>query len=564
MKKALVFLLILALFCSCAVPALAENSVIRTNQNLTVDGKAVICEIYNINDSNYFKLRDLAFLLNGTGSQFSVGYDESSRTVSIVTGGAYVPNGSELVIGEDKASTAQPSSQALLINAQRRTDLSVFNIGGNNYFKLRDLGTALGFDVDYNDATRTMIVNSRSAQQKRELTAEEIYAKCVPAVFYIEVYDAYGDALCSGSGFFIDSIGTAVTNYHVIYGGHSAKIMVTNTDGSYRTYDVLGVSDYSEEEDWAVLKIDGSGFQWLEFGSPSTAVGGATVYALGSPLGLDSTISQGLISNPARMVDGQVYIQTSAAISAGSSGGALLNKYGEVIGITSAGFEEGQNLNLAIPIGRLSGIRTGEYVPISSTCIMPSGLLTADQYYIRMEPNDSVTDIITAVESNCDEATSVMFEIEDPSMLSCSWGTWTGDTIPLYIESGDVYGSTVVWLYYYTRDTGTVLAGDYIIVDVLAGHLAPSDAEDFDLTLEKGSSYTVDLVGYSYDGRSVYVHVYPDDEGIVSFAFGEWDGIHIPLTISADGSGCTYVNLQLLDAETDEELTSDYIFVEVP
>jgi hypothetical protein len=185
-----------------------------------------------------------------------------------------------------------------------------------------------------------------------ELTAEQVYAKCSPAVFYIEVYDKTGTITGTGSGFFIDSNGTAVTNYHVVKESSSAKITVSDTK---KVYDVLGVYDYNPDYDWAILKIGGSGFSYLSIGSEDSVVGGAAVYAIGSPLGLQNTITAGLISNAARTEDGVSYIQTSTAISHGSSGGALINKFGKVIGITTGGYGDGQNLNLAIPVTYISG-----------------------------------------------------------------------------------------------------------------------------------------------------------------------------------------------------------------
>ena len=135
-------------------------SVCLSPQKLTVDGKGIDCEKYNIDGSNYFKLRDLAYLLNGTGSQFSVGWNDQTKTVSITTGKAYTADGSELKTGTDKSKTAQISAQTILINGKVRSDLSVYNIGGNNFFKLRDLGTALGFFVSYDAAADTAVVKS--------------------------------------------------------------------------------------------------------------------------------------------------------------------------------------------------------------------------------------------------------------------------------------------------------------------------------------------------------------------------------------------------------------------
>ena len=139
----------------------AGPKVVLSPQNLMVDGVMKDVEKYNIDGSNYFKLRDIAYLLNGTGSQFSVGWDAETGTVSIVTGEAYTPNGSEMLVGADKSATAVPSSQTIKINGAVRADLSVYNLDGNNFFKLRDLGEALGFDVDYDAATNTAIVKSK-------------------------------------------------------------------------------------------------------------------------------------------------------------------------------------------------------------------------------------------------------------------------------------------------------------------------------------------------------------------------------------------------------------------
>ena len=139
----------------------AAVKAVLSLQGLKVDGKDIECEKYNIADRNYFKLRDLAQLLSGTGSQFEVGYDEATQTVSITTGQAYTPNGTELLAGVDNSATAQTSRQAILVNGEKNEKLTVYNIGGSNFFQLRELGEILGFEVDYDQATNTAIVNSK-------------------------------------------------------------------------------------------------------------------------------------------------------------------------------------------------------------------------------------------------------------------------------------------------------------------------------------------------------------------------------------------------------------------
>jgi len=178
MKRISGLLLAMVLLGALSVPCLAAK-VAPTTQKLSVNGKFVNCEIYNIDESNYFKLRDLAYLLNGIGSQFSVGYDHASQTVSVVTGGSYTAVGGELVTGTDKSASAVPSKQTILINGVPNSTLSAYEIGGNNFFKLRDLGAAVGFDVDYDNATSTMLVTSHgnAAPQKTAVGSPVEYSK---------------------------------------------------------------------------------------------------------------------------------------------------------------------------------------------------------------------------------------------------------------------------------------------------------------------------------------------------------------------------------------------------
>lgn len=182
----------------------------------------------------------------------------------------------------------------------------------------------------------------------QELTGEEIYAKISPST--VEVY-AESDYVSSlGTGFYIDDAGTVVTNYHVIEDCSSAY--VTTSDGG--THEVKNIIGYSEELDIALLDTSKTNSTAVEICSSVTT--GETVYVLGSSLGLTGTFSEGLVSTAERDVGGILYIQISAPISHGNSGGPVVNTIGQVVGIASAGFEDGQNLNLALPISVLDQI----------------------------------------------------------------------------------------------------------------------------------------------------------------------------------------------------------------
>jgi len=194
------------------------------------------------------------------------------------------------------------------------------------------------------------------------LTAEQIYRQASPAVFYIEVLDKDDAVVKTGSGFFISESGIAITNYHVVVGGSAMRI--TTDDGE--VLDVAGIYDFNRAIDAAIIQVDGKNFPFLQLADSSKLQTGATVFALGSPLGLQASFSKGIVSQALREVEGMEFIQLDAAISSGSSGGALIDTTGRVVGVTSATMTGSQNLNLAVPINLFAQLSRDKYVPLSS------------------------------------------------------------------------------------------------------------------------------------------------------------------------------------------------------
>ena len=207
------------------------------------------------------------------------------------------------------------------------------------------------------------------------LTAEQIYSLASPAVFYIEMYDADGNAIKTGSGFFISASGIAVTNYHVVIGGSSAKITMDNGE----VHDVAGIYDYDWKNDIALIQINVRNVPYLETADASKLQTGETVYTLGSPLGLHATFSRGIVSQSMRDIQGVKYIQIDAPISSGSSGGALLDSAGRVVGVTSATAVGAQNINLAMPINLVEGLSRSTHVTLKS-------ILVQTAYYEGFRP----------------------------------------------------------------------------------------------------------------------------------------------------------------------------------
>ena len=166
------------------------------------------------------------------------------------------------------------------------------------------------------------------------------------SVVTIFCYDYDGELAATGSGFVAFDGSTIITNYHVMTSAYTCKIS-TNQDISYEVSKILC---YSKEQDIAILQLaKDTGLQPLTLGDSSIIKKGETVVAIGSPLGIKNTVSTGVLSGRL-MEDSMDVLQFTAPISSGSSGGALFDNNGNVIGITYASYINGQNLNLAIPI----------------------------------------------------------------------------------------------------------------------------------------------------------------------------------------------------------------------
>jgi hypothetical protein len=185
------------------------------------------------------------------------------------------------------------------------------------------------------------------------------------AVVLVEMYDYKEDFIGHGSGFIIDVNGTVVTNYHVVKGVHSLKVILQDNYGQRTSYNVQTVVKGSEIKDLAILKIKNPyhrKFKYLKIAN-SLPKKGEECWAIGTPANPKymNTVSTGLVSNLA-LSNNPKLIQTTAEISHGSSGGPLINKNGEVIGVTSSGdgTEDGAraSINFAIWIGEITNLPT--------------------------------------------------------------------------------------------------------------------------------------------------------------------------------------------------------------
>lgn len=177
----------------------------------------------------------------------------------------------------------------------------------------------------------------------REKSFEEL-AQLASSVVLIGICDRQGKIIGSGSGIMIGEKGYILTNNHVASGGVYYSVRIEDDDYEYNTDEVI---KYNPVLDLAIIRIQRRLNPINVYNGSRKLVRGQKVVAIGSPLGLFNSVSDGIISG-FRKIDNVDMIQFTAPISHGSSGGAVLNMQGEVIGISTAGIDSGQNINLAM------------------------------------------------------------------------------------------------------------------------------------------------------------------------------------------------------------------------
>ena len=161
MKTSLAALLCTATFIAGTVPfASAADTVIATptrdmGQTVYVDGPRVYPTGYNIADNNYFKLRDVAYLLRNSTAEFEVGWEKSTNVITLTTGKNYTAVGGELNTKALSSAAGKPTTAIVKVNG-KKVSFDGYIINGNNYYKIADMAAALGFTADYDVPSRTV------------------------------------------------------------------------------------------------------------------------------------------------------------------------------------------------------------------------------------------------------------------------------------------------------------------------------------------------------------------------------------------------------------------------
>lgn len=162
MKKLWTMLICLALTAALAVPAFAaEATAEKSFQKVILDGTEVSINSYLINGTNYFKLRDVAAIMNGTCTQFNVTYNKSAARIELASKTGYAKQSGDLTALQDGKVSAKVTKQSLVVD-DKTYQVETALIGQNNFVKLRDLGKILGFSVEFDKSTKAIVIKTSS------------------------------------------------------------------------------------------------------------------------------------------------------------------------------------------------------------------------------------------------------------------------------------------------------------------------------------------------------------------------------------------------------------------
>lgn len=201
-----------------------------------------------------------------------------------------------------------------------------FAIEGTTYLPLRALANALGLEVGWDGATKTVLLNNSNT----ELSPTDLYNRCSPSVVHIETNTG------GGTGFFLEE-DIVATNNHVIKGAWSAT--VKTVDG--QIFNVIEVVAATENPDLALLRVDGKGTP-VTLNTQNAEMGSA-ICSIGAPLGIFPTMNTGIIANNRHTENGTAFYLSNIPFLSGNSGGPIFNNAGEVIGVVVGCVTDGSN-----------------------------------------------------------------------------------------------------------------------------------------------------------------------------------------------------------------------------
>lgn len=252
-----------------------------------------------------------------------------------------------------------------------------------------------------------------------KMTLKDIVKEAEQATFVIYTYDEYGTPKGIGSGFFIDKEGTGITNYHVLDGAVKA-VLKTSDEEKYEINQVIASDRKWDIAKFTIKNDKNKTFNYLKFSNKEIEKGDK-VYNISSPMGLEASVSEGIVSS--LRSDGQHgnIIQVTAPISSGSSGSALLNHDGKVFAVATFKYNQGESLNFGVAINeeKLDLLEENEFAKRNSK------FNRKDNFIILNVPNSGDQNVVLNALEFKDDATIAYFSYTNLDMSADHMLIWT-------------------------------------------------------------------------------------------------------------------------------------------
>ena len=252
-----------------------------------------------------------------------------------------------------------------------------------------------------------------------KMTLKDIVKEAEQATFVIYTYDEYGTPKGIGSGFFIDKEGTGITNYHVLDGAVKA-VLKTSDEEKYEINQVIASDRKWDIAKFTIKNDKNKTFNYLKFSNKEIEKGDK-VYNISSPMGLEASVSEGIVSS--LRSDGQHgnIIQVTAPISSGSSGSALLDQDGKVFAIATFKYNQGESLNFGVAINgeKLDLLEENEFAKRNSK------FNRKDNFIILNVPNSGDQNVVLNALEFKDDATIAYFSYTNLDMSADHMLIWT-------------------------------------------------------------------------------------------------------------------------------------------
>lgn len=252
-----------------------------------------------------------------------------------------------------------------------------------------------------------------------KMTLKDIVKEAEQATFVIYTYDEYGTPKGIGSGFFIDKEGTGITNYHVLDGAVKA-VLKTSDEEKYEINQVIASDRKWDIAKFTIKNDKNKIFNYLKFSNKEIEKGDK-VYNISSPMGLEASVSEGIVSS--LRSDGQHgnIIQVTAPISSGSSGSALLDQDGKVFAIATFKYNQGESLNFGVAINgeKLDLLEENEFAKRNSK------FNRKDNFIILNVPNSGDQNVVLNALEFKDDATIAYFSYTNLDMSADHMLIWT-------------------------------------------------------------------------------------------------------------------------------------------